>query len=65
MLNQTNFSEAYQYQTRNPNLQNLRPSSFSSQCIFCSCPQSQALTADGSFRQCSQCKKQFKARFVR
>jgi hypothetical protein len=65
MLNKTDFTDAYTYRTQNPNLQHIKTSSFSSQCIFCSCPQSQALTADGSFRQCLQCRKQFKAQIHR
>jgi hypothetical protein len=34
---------------------------FSPRCIFCSSTQSKPLTHDGSFRNCSNCKKQFKA----
>jgi hypothetical protein len=35
---------------------------FSPVCIFCSSKDSTSLIADGSFKQCNRCKKQFKAR---
>jgi hypothetical protein len=34
---------------------------FSPKCIFCSFVESTPLTNDGAFRQCNNCKKQFKA----
>jgi len=37
---------------------------YSSICIFCHHAQSRALMPDGSFRQCSNCKKQFKAPMI-
>jgi hypothetical protein len=36
-------------------------SKFSPVCIFCSSNNTIALTQDGSFRQCNNCKKQFKS----
>ena len=37
---------------------------FSPQCIFCSSTNSISLINDGSFRQCQNCNKQFKALFI-
>ncbi len=37
--------------------------SFSPVCIFCSSSNTSNLAADGSFKQCRQCRKQFKANF--
>jgi len=33
-------------------------------CIFCNCKESIALLADGSFRRCMQCRKEFKTRIL-
>jgi hypothetical protein len=51
------FSSFSQYINNNNSLSSI----FSPRCIFCSSNQSKPLTNDGSFRHCSNCKKQFKA----
>ena len=62
MLPQTNISDAYRYHTHSQFIQNMKPPIYNKTCIFCNCPNTQALTQDGFFRQCSQCRKQFRAR---
>jgi hypothetical protein len=63
-LNKTSISDAYQYQTFSPYIassKNILKPNYSPVCVFCSHPESKALMNDGSFRQCNQCKKQFRA----
>lgn len=63
-LNQTPLADAYKYETYSQFMKQMRPYTFSPQCIFCSNNESNALTSEGSFRQCGRCKKQFKAKIV-
>ena len=63
-LLQTDVNTAYSFQTFSGYINNMKMPNYSSICIFCFCKQSCSLTNDGSFRQCSQCKKQFKAMIV-
>jgi hypothetical protein len=63
-LTTTTISDAYRYQTFSPFIsssQNILRPNYSSVCIFCSNKESKPLMSDGSFRQCAQCKKQFRA----
>ena len=69
VFNNNNFQKtplesAYQFQTFSTFINNthiLSPK-FSLKCIFCSSNNTVSLMNDGgSFRQCDQCKKQFKA----
>ena len=64
MFPQTNINEAYQYQTHSQFIMNSKAPRIMANCIFCSCPHSVALTQDGTFRQCQNCKKQFKAKIM-
>ena len=61
-LQQTPINQAYQFQSFSSYINNngLR-SNFSPICVFCSSNETISLTNDGSFRNCSKCKKQFKA----
>ena len=63
-LMQTSLNDAYQFQTFSDFIQNKSKVSFSSLCIFCSSKNTIALTKDGSFKQCNNCKKQFKALLI-
>ena len=38
--------------------------SYTQVCIYCSNPTSTALLADGSFRQCLRCKKNFMSQII-
>lgn len=59
---QTPLGAAYQFQSFSNYINNNGlQTRFSSRCAFCPSTASIALTADGSFRQCNSCKKQFKA----
>jgi len=63
-LNKTSISDAYQYQTFSSYItssKNILKPNYSPVCVFCSHQESKALMNDGSFRQCNQCKKQFRA----
>ena len=61
-LIQTPINEAYKYQTFSPYINNMKIPNYSSTCIFCSSKNTTSLVNDGgSFRQCQNCKKQFKA----
>lgn len=61
-LMQTQLNDAYQYQTYSSYINNIKKTTFSPICIFCSCKETNSLVSDGgSFRQCNNCKKQFKA----
>jgi len=57
------IKDAYQFQTFCPYLNNGLQNNFSPQCIFCSSIETISLVNDGCFRQCTRCKKQFKALF--
>lgn len=59
------LNTAYQFQTFCPFLNNGLQSNFSPRCIFCTSLETISLVSDGSFRQCSRCKKQFKALFIK
>ncbi len=61
---ETNLNEAYQYTTQSQFIINAKPPRVLANCIFCSCPNSTALSQDGTFRQCTNCRKQFKARIM-
>jgi len=59
---QTPLNDAYNFNTfskyiMNGGLNNI----FSSICIFCSSNNTMNLVNDGSFKQCNNCRKQFKA----
>jgi len=65
-LAQTSLNDAYQFTTFSQFIQKQSAVQFSPICIFCSSPNSIALSNDGgSFRQCNACKKQFKASFMK
>jgi hypothetical protein len=61
-LAQTNLDSAYQFSSFSPYIMcgGLK-SQFSPVCIFCSSNNTINLVNDGSFKQCNNCKKQFKA----
>ena len=60
---QTPINAAYQFSTFSDYIVNGGLNTrFSHICIFCSSKDSRSLNADGSFKQCLRCKKQFKAR---
>ena len=63
-LVQTDVNTAYSFQTFSGYINNMKAPKYSAICIFCSCKESVPLINDGSFRQCNQCKKQFKARII-
>jgi len=64
-LIQTPINEAYKYQTFSPYINNMKMPNYSSICIFCSSKNTTPLVNDGgSFRQCTNCKKQFKASII-
>ena len=63
-LVQTDVNTAYSFQTFSGYINNMKPPKYSTICIFCSCKESAPLINDGSFRQCVQCKKQFKAQII-
>lgn len=62
-LVQTTIDDAYKYETfsQYKPLQKIKIPKYSPICIFCSCKESTHLLNDGSFRSCTNCKKQFKA----
>lgn len=59
------INEAYQFHSYCPYINNGLQKKFSPKCIFCSSLESIPLDKDGNFRQCSRCKKQFKALFIK
>lgn len=59
------LNDAYQFQTFCPYINNGLKNNFSPKCIFCSSLETIPLVKDGDFRQCSRCKKQFKALFIK
>jgi len=64
-LIQTQITDAYQYNTYSEYINNMKKPQYSPICIFCSCKETVSLVSDGgSFRQCSHCKKQFKAKIL-
>ena len=63
-LVQTDVNTAYSFQTFSGYINNMKAPKYSKICIFCSCKESAPLINDGSFRQCNQCKKQFKAQII-
>ena len=64
-LMQTSLNDAYQFQTFSDFIQTQSKVKFSSLCVFCSSKNTIPLTNDGSFRQCNNCKKQFKALLIK
>jgi hypothetical protein len=64
-LNQTPVHVAYQFTTCSEYIKNMKVPTFSPKCIFCSCTDTISLNHEGSFRQCRNCNKQFKAVFDR
>ena len=66
-VNNTPLNIAYHFQSFSSYINNNGLTSrFSPVCIFCSSKESISLMNDGgSFRQCSRCKKQFKAQVIR
>jgi hypothetical protein len=61
-LAQTNLENAYHFTSFSPYIINGGLNSrFSPNCIFCSSNNTINLINDGSFKQCNNCKKQFKA----
>ena len=66
-VNNTPLNIAYHFQSFSSYINNNGLTShFSPVCIFCSSKESISLMNDGgSFRQCSMCKKQFKAQVIR
>jgi hypothetical protein len=59
---QTPIDIAYQFGSFSEYInKNGLKTNFSPRCIFCSSMESSSLTNDGAFRQCTKCKKQFKA----
>jgi hypothetical protein len=67
-LAQTNLDDAYKFQTFSEYIPQIMNSSvrFSPQCIFCSSNNSVSLMNDGgSFRQCMNCRKQFRANIIK
>jgi len=59
-MNPVSLDDAFDYNTTIACSQ-FKPLHFSPVCIFCNSPFSNALMADGSYRQCLKCKKTFKA----
>ena len=60
-LNQTGLNDAYKFNTFSDFINNNK-TTFSPICIFCSSRESIPIVRDGSFRQCTKCKRQFKAK---
>ena len=67
-LRQTDINDAYKFHTHSQFLNSSRAGSltnYSPICIFCSSSNTHSLMQDGgSFRQCGNCRKQFKADFA-
>jgi hypothetical protein len=62
-LNQTSLNNAYQFDTHSEFIKQMQIPTFSPNCIFCSFQDTISLNQEGSFRQCRNCNKQFKATF--
>lgn len=59
---QTPLGDAYQFQSFSSYINNNGLlTKFSPRCIFCSSNNTINLTNEGSFKQCNNCKKQFKS----
>ncbi len=62
---QTPLNDAYKFSTFSDYINNNGlKTSFSPICIFCSSNNTINLTSEGGFKQCNNCKKQFKARLI-
>jgi hypothetical protein len=61
-MNCTPLDQAYRYETQSEFIKQMRAPHYSPVCVFCSFPESMALSSDGSFRRCKRCKKDFKAK---
>lgn len=62
-LKQTSIDSAYQFTSFSPYIINGGLNSqFSPLCIFCSSNNTINLTSDCSFKQCNNCRKQFKSK---
>ena len=68
ILPQTSLNDAYKFQSFSQYLNSATPgalTNYSSICIFCSSRETYPLTQDGgSFRQCKNCRRQFKAAYI-
>lgn len=62
-LTQTSLNDAYQFNTFSEFIKNAK-TRFSQNCVFCPSKESISLIADGSFRQCKICRKQFGAKII-
>ena len=63
---QTPLNDAYNFATFSDYINNNGlKTSFSPICIFCSSNNTTNLTSEGDFKQCSNCKKQFRARLIK
>ena len=62
---QTPLNDAYKFGTFSDYIKNggLK-TSFSPICIFCSSNNTTNLTSEGGFKQCNNCKKQFRAHLI-
>lgn len=64
-LAETNINTAYRFSSFSPYIINGGLNSrFSPNCIFCLSNNTINLVNDGSFKQCNNCKKQFKANLL-
>lgn len=63
-LVQTSISDAYKYQTHSEFIKQMKVPTFSLQCIFCSSLKTDSLISDGSFRRCSNCRKDFRSTII-
>lgn len=62
---QTPLNDAYNFSTFSDYINNNGlKTSFSPICIFCSSNNTINLTSEGGFKQCNNCKKQFRARLI-
>lgn len=59
-MNFTPIENAYQLEHINPQIYS-GTLNYSKKCIYCSSDESISLLADGSFRKCYKCRKNFKA----
>jgi len=63
-LVQTSINDAYKYETHSEFIKQMKIPTFSPVCIFCSCSKTDSLINDGSFRRCSNCRKDFRAQII-
>lgn len=62
---QTPINSAYEFSSFSEFIsENGFKTAFSPLCIFCSSNNTANLTSEGSFKQCKNCRKEFKARIV-